>query len=566
MTLWSPDQVRAHNARVSAEQHIPLPAAFTTIDDILRLPLQSMNISVGEPGVPQEGGGEWRRWNTIWMYAQDAWRAHERLTITYGLGWAFDGVLNHDLRKPDLLAPLLGADGLGPTRKNWTNFAPAAGVVWSMTDKGDTLLRAGAGRYYRMHGLTSSMDAERAALGPPGQRQVFAGSSIQNPLAGIAGVLPGRALDFRVDPTRFTGADVMTILPSTRAELLRTLEEANRNVAQIQITKQAPAAIFPERVASPSAVHVNVGVQQRVGQGTVVSVDLVYRRFADVNQGAAALDLNRFNRATGPVIPRCNANDARDPQAMCSRNQILIYKAPFWFDYKGVLVRAERRLSSGLQVLGSYAYSRSVGTNTGSGFDLDNWLGNRGPTASDLRHVANVAGVLTLPHGLELGFNFSYASAPPFSAFLRQIDFNGDGSSAPPSTTGDLLPGTTVNTFNRGMDRADLVRLVGEFNTRFAGRTDAQGARIPALVLPASYAFGDNLHTLDLRLSRWFTLGSRARLALIAEVFNAYNAMNLSGHSGDLTSAGFGQPTSRGTQVFGSGGPRSFQVAARIRF
>ena len=27
---------------------------------------------------------------------------------------------NHDLRKPALLAPLLGSDGLGPTRRNWT--------------------------------------------------------------------------------------------------------------------------------------------------------------------------------------------------------------------------------------------------------------------------------------------------------------------------------------------------------------------------------------------------------------------------------------------------------------
>jgi hypothetical protein len=369
-------------------------------------------------------------------------------------------------------------------------------------------------------------------------------------------------LQFNESPTRFTGADVMAILPSTRADLLRTLTEANRGVAQIQISKQTAAAIFPEHVASPSAVHVNGGVQRQLGQGTVVSVDLVYRRFVDVPQNTGALDLNHYNRPGNiAVIPRCsNAIDALDAQAMCSRGSILVYKAPFWFDYKGVLVRAERRVSSGLQLLGSYAYSRSAGTNTGAGFDLDDWLANRGPTATDLRHVANVAGMLTLPHGLELGFNFSYASAPPFSAFVRQIDFNGDG------TFGDLLPGTTVNAFNRGMNRADLARLVDEFNTSVAGRTDAQGRRIPALVLPPSYAFGDNFHTLDLRLTRWFSLGSRTRLALIAEVFNAYDAMNLSGHSGDLTSTGFGQPTSRGTQVFGSGGPRSFQVAARLNF
>jgi hypothetical protein len=56
-------------------------------------------------------------------------------------------------------------------------------------------------------------------------------------------------------------------------------------------------------------------------------------------------------------------------------------------------------------------------------------------------------------------------------------------------------------------------------------------------------------------------------LSLIGEVFNLYNAANLSGYSGDLTNpASFGQPTSRFTQVFGSGGPRAFQLGARINF
>lgn len=55
-------------------------------------------------------------------------------------------------------------------------------------------------------------------------------------------------------------------------------------------------------------------------------------------------------------------------------------------------------------------------------------------------------------------------------------------------------------------------------------------------------------------------------MSLIGEVFNLYNKANLSGYSGDLTSATFGQPTSRTTQAFGSGGPRAFQLAMRVSF
>jgi hypothetical protein len=158
-----------------------------------------------------------------------------------------------------------------------------------------------------------------------------------------------------------------------------------------------------------------------------------------------------------------------------------------------------------------------------------------------------------------LGLNFTYSSAPPFNALVGGIDFNGDG------TTGDLLPGTTMGQFNRGLGRTDLVRLVHLFNQTYAGTT-AHGRVIPTLILPASYTFGDSLQSLDLRLSRSFILHERWHLSLIGEVFNLYNKANLTGYSGDLTSPAFGQPTGRATQVFGSGGPRAFQLAMRGSF
>ena len=161
---------------------------------------------------------------------------------------------------------------------------------------------------------------------------------------------------------------------------------------------------------------------------------------------------------------------------------------------------------------------------------------------------------MRLPQGIDLGVNFSYTSAPPFSAFLGDTDLNGDG------TRGDLLPGTTVNAFNRGMGRAQLEQLVAGFKNTHADRALANPA------LPARYSLGDNFHSLDVRLTRSFIIAPRLRLSLIGEAFNVYNASNLTEYSGDLMAPGFGQPGSRVRQVFGSGGPRSFQVAARLTF
>jgi hypothetical protein len=187
-------------------------------------------------------------------------------------------------------------------------------------------------------------------------------------------------------------------------------------------------------------------------------------------------------------------------------------------------------------------------------------LSNYGPLNTDYRHILNVSGLVQLPRRFELGTFFTYVSKPPFSVFLNGLDFNGDG------TLGDLLPDTTVNEFNRGLGKADLRHLVDLFNRTYAGKTDSHGTSIPLVTLPAHFEFGDPLVTQDMRLSRNFPLGEHLRLALIGEVFNLFNIANLSGRSGNLLSRGFGQPKSRITQVFGSGGPRAFQLAVRIAF
>jgi hypothetical protein len=159
-----------------------------------------------------------------------------------------------------------------------------------------------------------------------------------------------------------------------------------------------------------------------------------------------------------------------------------------------------------------------------------------------------------------VGLFVSYSSKPPFSVFLGDFDLNGDGLG------GDLFPGTRVNQFNRSLGKRDLLRLVDEFNSTYAGGQDAWGNVIPPITLPSKFEFGDAFLTQDLRLSRDFIWRDRWRMTLIGEAFNVLNIGNLSGRSGNLFSPGFGRPTSRVTQVFGSGGPRSFQLAARLSF
>ncbi|MBI3679401.1 MAG: hypothetical protein HY235_03280 [Acidobacteria bacterium] len=144
---------------------------------------------------------------------------------------------------------------------------------------------------------------------------------------------------------------------------------------------------------------------------------------------------------------------------------------------------------------------------------------------------------------------------------LTGIDLDGDG------TGFDLIPGLRVNGFNRGLESSDLERAVADFNTRYAGKATPRNQPIRAVTLPSNYEFGDTFSSQDIRLSKSFAFRERWKLSVFGEIFNLFNIANLGGHAYNLYDPTlFGQPTIRTNQVFGSGGPRALQVAARVSF
>lgn len=124
----------------------------------------------------------------------------------------------------------------------------------------------------------------------------------------------------------------------------------------------------------------------------------------------------------------------------------------------------------------------------------------------------------------------------------------------------------------------------------FIARTNAGGGVYEAsansyVILPqvSNHAhFDDSFNALDFRLSRNIHLGERYNLNLIGEAFNIFNVTNIlgvsnlnySGFANTLSpdsgnpsySSSFGQAVSTAGGVFGSGGPRAFQFAARLSF
>ncbi len=249
---------------------------------------------------------------------------------------------------------------------------------------------------------------------------------------------------------------------------------------------------------TPYALHVNLGVQRELTRKLSFTVDFVWRRF--LHTYISDIDYNHFNSSGGPIIPGCSPTQKNDLTATCSNGPITFDNTTGIAQDKALLLRLDKRFSHKTEFLVSYAFGSFKGSNgasgpgaTATGFNNYNWFENYRPLPTDLRHVLNVSGFMDLPHRFQLSFSISAYSAPPFSAYVNGVDFNGDG------TSNDLLPGTSVNQFNRGLNKNDLARLVENYNQQFAGKKTAGGQTDPVLTLPANYFFNDNFFTQDLR-------------------------------------------------------------------
>jgi hypothetical protein len=484
LTLWTPLQARRFPA-------IPLPASFTSVEAVHQLPLRSFQTAIGSDENLQEGFRNSRSFDVIRLYAGDVWRVSPRVTVSGGLSWMYEpNVLNHDLTKPALLAPILGPDQLGPPPVPRGIFLPMLGGTWLAASDGKTLVRGGVGRYSDGTSWANSIHLfnERRYLMPLGNGRFN--------VSGANFLCDGQVLNFQSSPTTYTAQRLLAVLDACRRDLEGALNSGNRDfsIRNLNRAKEGMNLSDPD-YGTPSAIHAALGVKRELPFGMAASADVVYKRYSHTFLNG--IDYNHFYRAAGPVIPACSAGQRTDDRALCSNGPIYFDTTAGRARYRGLLVRVEKRLSAGAQFLVSYALGSYRGTNgsddgtaevTGgraTGFNNDDWFENDGPLPSDLRHVLNISGVVMAPWRVEVSYNVSAYSRPPFSPYVAGFDFNHDG------TSDDLLPGTRVNQFGRELDRDDLVRLVDAYNRDYANRMFSVGGTALPIQLPDSFEFND---------------------------------------------------------------------------
>ena len=305
LELWSPELVQAYNQKLVAEGYsadqIQIPSSFNTISDLLKLPVAAFTIGVGNPIQPplyQRGNADHD--NLFHFYGEDTWKIRPRFSLNYGLAWSYESnALNFDLTKPAYLAPIFGANALGPENHSPRNFSPMLGFAWSVTKDNKTVIRGGSAIYYDTWDIFNRL-IERVILSPVGVGRIpLPDTSFLGPIAALQGwsSLPAaiQPTNLSSQPTNFTGTAFENLLgvfvQQAEASLNSGLSGPN-----VDLFKTGQGLI-PQNFKLPYSEHVSIGVQRELRSDLVLSADFVFRQY--IHQLINNADLNHYNSASG---------------------------------------------------------------------------------------------------------------------------------------------------------------------------------------------------------------------------------------------------------------------------
>ncbi|HET8678330.1 MAG TPA: hypothetical protein VFO63_21190, partial [Blastocatellia bacterium] len=309
------------------------------------------------------------------------------------------------------------------------------------------------------------------------------------------------------------------------------------------------------RLQNPMVQQTNLGIQHEIADDLVIRADYLH------NFGTHFIIGRRIGTVFNPVVG--------GPDSVVNLESSVQTK------YDGLLMSLEKRFSNRSQLRASYTLSKAFNYANddqipfaGGPIDPGNLRLEYGPPPNDQRHRFTLSGVFDLPLGMRLAPIWTMASGVPMDIIMP------DGASRIPI----LQRNAGGRLFDTGAELNDFIREVNA------------GGGINGQLLPLvsdDARFSDSFNSFDLRASRIFNLGEQARIEPIVEVFNLFNVTNVLGvsnvnysglsnvlvrDSNDptsprfLRSSSFGTPVTTAGGVFGSGGPRAFQLALRFTF
>jgi len=503
-------------------------------------------------------------------YAQDSWRINQRLSVDFGVRWdvnppprALDGLTLLTLTGVKNVASLPTAKlapigtPLYPTRYN--GFGPRFGAAYLLRQKTgwETTLRGGYGLY---------LDQGVGTAGVAATQYPF---TRQRALTTANSTAAERAFPFA--PAALTAPPAAVLSPP--------------------IPANANFTVFADDYVLPRSHQWTLSIAQGLGASNALTLSyvgnagrrLLRRYFQTTSTTAANANLLIPFNADLPGVRisyTSNANDLSDTS-----------------DYHALQVQFTRRLSRGLQVLANHTWAHAIDTGSDDFsssyfFTSANPLNERGSSEFDRRHIFNMAISYDLPkpgNALARALVFGWSTDVIFKTqTAAPINVTFSRNMAPIVTQSypfrpDLVAGQPIwidapgTPGNRRLNR-EAFRIPPEFIAD--ARNFRQGT------LPRNSLRGFGVTQLDFGIGRQFALTERIKLQFKGELFNVLNHPNFNQPPSSLgsvsgttltPSAAFGVSNASLARSFGAsssslnslyqiGGPRSVQLALKLKF
>jgi len=495
-------------------------------------------------------------------FVQDDWKARPNLTLNLGLRWEYDDVVGDasnlhpcaSLTTPDntcsFVENILGTHN-GPDLKQ---FGPRVGFVWDPLKRGKTVFRGGYGIYY-----------DRVVTEVPLLELLLNGRIL--PLAAFNGSTchaPGGAAE---------DCSVAGSLFEAGTPTLANPFSGGKAVFGIGINR------IDKNAKHPYTQQFTLGVQQQFAQNWLVSADGVH----DFGQRFILGRLLRSTTSTSPDIVCPNGFDpctVTDPLTGRSDQVTNIESsAKSWYD--ALLVSLQKRPTGwhnfrwGFNV--NYTLSKTFNFSNDDQipfngaedqvnliFRSNNLRLEKGYSPTDERHRGVFYGLFEVPWNISISPIWTIASHLPMDSFVPALN--------------SRLPILPRNALGREISNsAQLNTAIDVWNALPActgpNQSPCHSGAALAHVAPG-LKFGRDFNSLDLRVTKTFTVFNEQKLQCIGEVFNLFNITNIrgfnnnnySGFNNDITSPSFNRALSTAGGFFGSGGPRAFQFALRYSF
>jgi hypothetical protein len=453
-------------------------------------------------------------------FIQDDWRVSDRLTLNLGLRYEVDTEVNNQSRV-DELNPIVLPFVSGPRQRDLNNLGPRLGFVWAASPT--TTVHGGYGTYY--------------------DRIVLQVQSLE------------RGLDGRALPIEVRAGNTFFVDPSTGR--IPPFAPTLANPFSGFILPGAGASginIIDPHLQNPTVHEFSLGVDQ-MAMGMHLRVDAMH------GQGLRFLIGRTLGEVYNPVVG--------------GPDRVVNIESSARTQYDALLVSAERQYRGGRGLRVAYTLAKALNYANddqipflNGPIDPSNLALEWGPTPTDRRHRLVVSAQTLLPGRVNLSGIWTVSSGVPMDIMMP------DGQ-------------TRIPVIQRNAGGRQFAT-VADLNA-FIRQANATGGinGVPLPLVSDSARFNDSFNSLDMRVSRSFKLGARTRVEPMLELFNVFNVTNILGTTnvnysgfsnvltrdsnlpsdpGYLRSSSFGMPVTTAGGVFGSGGPRAMQLAARVTF